>query len=194
MMKTNTRLRHVILVIGCLALSSSVFAQDFEQRQIETTGQIGVVSGIGTHTALAGSVGTAITPKILAFGEFGWIPTGGSSITSNTPGNAFSFDSSSRVLSLMGGVQYQFKKTHSLVPYGTAGLGLVRASGDVTQTVGGTTSQFNSSSNNLYVSLGAGARYYVKTNWGFKPEITVFAGNDSFVRVGAGVFYQFSHQ
>jgi opacity protein-like surface antigen len=191
MMKTSIRLRHVILVIGCLALSSSLYAQDFEQRQIETTGQIGIVGGIGTHTTLAGGIGAAITPKILAFGEFGWIPTGGSSISSNTLSTPFSFDSSSRVLSFMGGAQYQFKRTHSLVPYGSAGLGLVRASGSVTQTIGGATSQFNSSSNNLYVSLGAGARYYVNPAWGFKPEITIFAGNDSFVRFGAGVFYQF---
>jgi hypothetical protein len=41
------------------------------------------------------------------------------------------------------------------------------------------------------MSIGGGARYYVKDRWGFKPELMVFAGEDSFVRLGVGMFYQF---
>jgi hypothetical protein len=61
----------------------------------------------------------------------------------------------------------------------------------VESTVGGSVQNVSSSSNNFYVSFGGGARYYVKDSWGFKPEFMIFAGDNTFFRFGAGIFYQF---
>ena len=60
-----------------------------------------------------------------------------------------------------------------------------------TSTVGGSTTNIDFSDTDFYASFVGGARYYVKDNWGFKPELTIFAGSDTFFRFAAGMFYQF---
>src|SRR5262245_11358665 len=119
MAKRTHPLMHIVAAaIACLALVSSGFAQKLEKGQVEGTGQVGIVTGIGTRASLAASAGTALTDRVFAFGEFGWIPLGGSSsVSSTTPGNSFGFETSGRLLTFMGGAHYQFDETHSLVPY-----------------------------------------------------------------------------
>src|SRR2546430_2129697 len=51
-----------------------------QKGQIEATGQIGLVSGIGTHPAFGASVGTALNDRVLVSGEFLYIPLGSSTV------------------------------------------------------------------------------------------------------------------
>jgi len=166
------------------------YGQDIEKGQIEATGQIGFVSGIGTHGAFGGSVGGALSEHVLAYGEFLYIPLGSSSaringVNQSVSGRSFNFD---------GGLQYQFRKHGSMVPYAGVGLGLLHSS--VSSSTSFSFQGFNfsagGSSNDFYANLGGGVRYYMTEQWGFRPEFTIFAGSNTFVRIGAGVFYQFS--
>ena len=156
---------------------------------MEATGQIGFVSGIGTHGAFGGSVGGALSEHVLAIGEFLYIPlcsgTGRiNGVTQSVSGRSFSFD---------GGLQYQFRKHGSMVPYAGVGLGLLHSSVSSSSSFSFQGFNFSTggSSNDFYANLGGGVRYYMTEQWGFRPEFTIFAGSNTFVRSGAGVFYQF---
>jgi opacity protein-like surface antigen len=191
-LKKNNRLMQIMAAVAaCLVLAASGYAQQLEKGKIETTGHVGLAMGVGTRAAFAGTLGTAINDRVFVLGELGWIPLGGTSASGQTGGSSFEFDSGGKILTFMAGAQYQFNAQRSFVPYAGAGLGLVHSSGETRTTIGGSTQTINVSSNNFYMSIGGGARYYVKDRWGFKPELMVFAGEDSFVRLGVGMFYQF---
>jgi hypothetical protein len=191
-LKKNNRLMQIMAAaMACLFLAASGYAQQLEKGKVEATGQVGLALGVGTRAAFAGTLGTAINERVFVLGEFGYIPVGGVSASGQTAGGLFEFDSGGKILSFMAGAQYQFTAQRSFVPYAGAALGLVHASGEARTTVGGQTQTVSLSSNNFYISFGGGARYYVKDKWGFKPELMFFAGDDSFVRLGVGMFYQF---
>lgn len=178
--------------VTCLVVASSGYAQQLIKGKIEATGQIGIATGIGTQASFAGGLGTAITDNIFVMGEFGWIPLGGASASGSTPGGAFlEFSTGGRVLTFMAGGQYQFRETHSLIPYAGAALGLVDSSGELQTTVSGSSQNAKFSRTDFYMSFSGGARYYVNDSWGLKPEFTIFAGDNTFFRFGAGIFYQF---
>jgi opacity protein-like surface antigen len=192
MMKTNNRLTQIIAAaIGCLVIVMSGYAQSTEKGKVEATVQAGIVADIGTHASLAGSAGTAVSDKVFAFGEFSWIPTGSGNTTVTFPGGVIGAEFSGRLLTFMAGAHYQFQKQKSFIPYAGASLGLVHLGGSSTTTNNGTTTTTSFSSDNFYMGLMGGARYYVNDHWGFKPELTWFLGDNSFVRFGGGLFYQF---
>ena len=165
------------------------YGQEKEKGQIEATGQIGFVSGIGTHGAFGGSGGTALNEHVLVFGEFLYIPLGSSTVrvlgvNQSVSARGFNFD---------GGLQYQFRKNGSMVPYAGVGLGLLHSSASISTNFSFQGFNFNAggSSNDFYVNVGGDIRYYVSEQWGVRPELTIFAGPNTFVRIGAGVFYEF---
>jgi hypothetical protein len=185
------QIRRLFLIVtaGLFAMTGLGYAQDMEKGQIEATGQIGLVSGIGTHGAFGGSFGGALSEHVLAFGEFLYIPLGSSTVrvlgvNQSVSARSFNFD---------GGLQYQFRKHGVMVPYAGVGLGLLHSSASISNSFSFQGFNFSTggSSNDFYVNLGGGVRYYVTEQWGFRPEFTIFAGPNTFVRIGAGVFYQF---
>ena len=190
-MKSNQVKKALAVAVVCLLLTVSGYAQSLEKGEVEGTGQVGIVTGIETHASFAGSLGKAVTDNIFALGEFGYVPMGGASASGNSPTGGFNIDAGGRLLTFMVGAQYQFNQKGYFVPYAGAGLGFVHASGNFTSTVGGSTTNLDFSDTDFYASFVGGARYYVKDNWGLKPELTIFAGSNTFFRFAAGVFYQF---
>ena len=156
--------------------------------QAEVTGNVGVVGGIGSHASLGGSIGTPMTDRLVLSGDFFYIPMGSSTVTvgtatTNTSASAFNFN---------GNLQYQFKPEHSVTPYAGAGIGFLRSSAEVsTNNPLPNTIRIKASSTDAYFNFGGGFRYYVKKNWGFRPEFMFFAGSNTFVRFAGGIFYQF---
>jgi len=190
-MNNISRIRRGCLVatIALLMMTGLGYGQDVEKGQVEATGQIGFVSGIGTHGAFGGSVGAALNEHVLVFGEFLYIPLGSSTVSvlgvnRNVSARAFNFD---------GGLQYQFRKYGSMVPYAGVGLGLLHSAASISNSFSfqGLNFSTGGSSNDFYANLGGGVRYYVTEQWGVRPEFTIFAGSNTFVRIGAGVFYEF---
>src|SRR5215831_4924748 len=190
-MNNISRIRKIALIatVGLFVMTGLGYGQDMQKGQIEATGQIGFVSGIGTHGAFGGSVGAALNERVLVFGEFLYIPLGSSTVTilgvnRSVSARAYNFD---------GGLQYQFRKYGSMVPYAGVGLGLLHSAASISNSFSfqGLNFSTGGSSNDFYANLGGGVRYYVTEQWGVRPESTIFAGPNSFVRIGAGVFYQF---
>ncbi len=178
-------LRHwLVVVLVAVAGSGVLMAADTEAGTTEAVGFGGLVAGIGTHGALGGGIAYAATDRILAVAELSYIPTGG--VSGSVAG--FSFKSSSRVFGLDGGIHYQFPKDEKLIPYVAAGVGVLHGSGSFSTTGVGSTSI---SSTDLYFNFGGGLRYYLADNWGIRPELKIFAGDETFVRIGVGIFYQF---
>ena len=178
----------VLLIFASSWATSASYGQELERGKVEATGLAGLVSGIGTHGSLAGTVGTAVTDHVFALGEFSYIPLGGGTI------DAFGFRSggSAKAYGFNFGAQYLFRKSGLVAPYAGAGLGLLHNSVNYSSMVGGTITTLSASGTDAYLSLGGGVRYYPREEgWGFKPEVMLFAGPNTYIRLGVGIFYQF---
>lgn len=173
-----------MLKLRTLVLSAAIFApmhlaaqdEHLGKGTSEVTGFGGIADSQGTF---GGAYGRAITDRIFVFGE-------GSYITGDST-NVAGFSASGSAMNFHGGVHYSFRNRSKLVPYGAAGLGITRMSASAS---GGGLS-ISGSNSSLLFNFGGGARYYVGRNWGIRPELMVFAGDGSYVRAGAGLFFQF---
>jgi opacity protein-like surface antigen len=163
------------------------FGQDMARGQVEATGQLGLVGGIGTHASIGGSLGYAYTERIFLQGELSYIPLGGGSVSIlnvETSGSA-------KAINFNASAYYLFPTSGMVAPYAGGGLGITRTSANVSTTAGGVNFSADSSATDLYVNFGGGLRYHMNDRWGFKPELMIFAGSETYIRVAAGVFYQF---
>ena len=178
-----------LFVITVFAVITSVasYGQGIVPGNVEVTGHLGLVSGIGSHGSFGGSVGTPITDHMILSGDLSYIPMGGSSVsingsTSNSSAKAFNFN---------GTLQYQFKQVQAITPYAGAGLGFLHSSFSSSSNLTGAPFIVQGSSTDMYFNIGGGFRYYVNGRWGFRPELMIFAGSNTYVRVAGGVFYKF---
>ncbi len=173
-----------LVVMAALVVITSIASYGQTVGNVEVTGHLGIVGGIGTHGSFGGSIGAPISNRLILSGDLSYIPFGGGSVT--TFGTTTS--SSSKAFNFNGNLQYQFNPSHSVTPYAGGGLGFLHSSFDVnssgTLTVSG-------SSTDLYFNVGGGLRYFVKERWGFKPEFMIFAGPNTYVRFAGGLFYKF---
>lgn len=162
----------------------------YGQSKIEMTGNLGVVGKLGgSHGSFGGSLGAPITDRLILSGDLSYIPLGGSSVTilgstTRSSAKAFNFN---------GNLQYEFKPTQAVVPYAGAGLGFLHSSFNTSSDgLGLIPLNVEGSSTDLYFNMGGGFRYYVKEHrWGFKPELMIFAGSNTYVRFAGGIFYRF---
>jgi hypothetical protein len=180
--------RVVLVTAFVVVMGIASYGQSIVPGNIEVTGHLGIVSGIGSHGSFGGSLGVPVTDRLILSGDLSYIPLGGGSVTMlgstvKTSARAFNFN---------GNLQYQFKASHAVVPYSGAGLGFLHSSFNTSGSFLGPGS-FNAegSSTDLYFNVGGGFRYYSKGRWGFRPELMIFAGSNTFVRFAGGVFYQF---
>jgi hypothetical protein len=136
----------------------------------EVTGFGGFVAGVGTHGTVGGSAGVPLSERLFVHGELSYIP-----LSSRVTG-----------LNFNAGAHYAFDNVAQnprIVPYLGGGLGFLRTSADI--------GPIDASDTSFYVNFGGGARYYVDDRWGFRPELMIFAGDETYVRIAIGVFFQF---
>jgi hypothetical protein len=174
--------RLVVILAVVVMMGIPSYGQNFE-----VSGNLGVVSGIGSHGSFGGSIGAPITKNLILSGDLSYIPMGGASVT--VLGSSIS--SSAKAFNFNGNLQYQFKPLHTTVPYAGAGLGFLRSSFSSSNNLGGASMNVQGSSMDMYFNVGGGLRYHVKDHWGFRPEFMVFAGPNTYVRFAGGIFYQF---
>ena len=176
-------------IIIAIAVNPSMFAQDVEPAKVEATGMVGVLTGIGTHGMVGGSIAAAVRNRFSVIGELSYIPLGSDSVDVLGVRSEFS----AKAISFNVGGQYQLRQSRKVSPYVGAGVGFLHSSSSssVTTTFQGFDFKDGSSDTNAYLNLGGGARYHVNDRWGFKPEVMLFLGHQTFGRVSAGIFYQF---
>ncbi len=185
---TGWCLRYVVVLLGLLAGVVPLVAADTEPGTPEVSAYGGVVAGIGTHWTGGGGLAYAVTARLLAVGEFSYIPGGGQKFE----GLGYATKWSARALDFNGGVHYELPlRDPKVVPYVGAGVGALHQSGSATVTVAGITVSAEASATDLYFNFGGGLRYYVSDRWGMRPELKVFAGGETFMRLAVGIFYQF---
>jgi Outer membrane protein beta-barrel domain len=176
-----------LLGITAFVMVASV-ASSYGQGNVEVTGHLGIVSGIGSHGSFGGSLGVPVTDKLILSGDLSYIPMGGGSAT--VQGSTTSVGA--RAFNFNGTLQYQFKQTRAFAPYAGAGLGVLHSSFDTSSNVLGAPSfSASGSSTDLYFNIGGGLRYFINDRWGFRPEFMVFAGPNTYVRLAGGIFYRF---
>ena len=158
----------------------------YAQGQVEVTGHLGVVGGIGSHGSFGASIGAPVADRLIVLGDLSYIPMGGQTIQFN----GSTIQSSAKGINFNASLQYEFQPTRAVVPYAGAGLGLLRTSFSASSTGPGS---FNAggSSTDLYFNFGGGLRYYINERWGIRPELQMFAGTDTYARFAGGIFYQF---
>ncbi len=174
-------------IVLCILMSRVSYAQ--EPRQMEANAQVGIVSGIGTHGSFGGGLGVALNPRFLGYGEFSYIPLG--SASNSLPAFGLQAGGSARAFNFNVGGQYRFSRSGEMEPYAGAGLGVLHASSNYSTSFGGMTISGEGSSNDLYFNVGGGLRYFANDRWGLRPEFMIFAGSNTYVRIGAGIFYHF---
>ena len=179
----------LLAIVFSLAVNPSMFGQDLEPAKVEATGMVGVLTGIGTHGMVGGSIAAAIRNRFSVIGEFSYIPLGSDNVDVLGVRTEFS----AKAISFNFGGQYQLRESRKVSPYVGAGVGFLHSSSSssVTTTFQGFDFNGGSSDTNAYLSLGGGARYHVNSRWGFKPELMLFLGHQTFGRASAGIFYQF---
>lgn len=175
-----------VLGIAVFVMVATV-ASSYGQGNMEVTGHLGIVSGIGSHGSFGGSLGVPVSDSLILSGDLSYIPMGGGSVT--TQGSTSS--SSARALNFNGTLQYQFKQTHDFAPYAGAGLGLLHSSFDTSSNIPGASFSVTGGSTDFYFNIGGGFRYFVSDRWGFRPELMVFAGPSTYMRLAGGIFYRF---
>ena len=178
--------RLCVMIALVAAMSVASYGQG---NSMEVTGNAGVVGGIGSHASLGGSIAAPLTDRLILSGDLFYIPMGSSSVTVGTA----TTNSSASAFNFNGNLQYQFTQTHSVLPYAGAGIGFLRTSAEVsTNNPLPNTIRVKASSTDAYFNFGGGLRYYVKSNWGFRPETTCFSPVPTpSVRFAGGIFYQF---
>lgn len=166
--------------------AATLDAQDnaLTRGESEVTVFAGLADGEGTF---GGAFGKAVTDRIFVLGEMSYI-AGGSSSSISSVGQ---YEASANALNFNGTLQYNFtnvfKDKSKFVPYAAAGLGITR----VSASASGPGFSSSASDSSFLFNFGGGLRYYVKPNWGLRPELMVFAGNGSYARFAIGLFYQF---
>jgi opacity protein-like surface antigen len=176
-------------IVVCTAFSPNTFAQETETGKVEASAMVGLVSGIGTHGLVGGSVAAAVRSRFLVIGELSYIPLGSDNVDILGVRSEFS----AKAISFNVGGQYQLRASGKTTPYVGAGVGFLHSSSNSSVTTSFQGFDFNgdSSDTNAYFSVGGGARYYVNDRWGFRPELMIFAGHQTFGRASVGVFYRF---
>jgi Outer membrane protein beta-barrel domain len=177
-----------LTVVTLFVVLTSMASYGQSVGNMEVTGHLGIVGGIGSHGSFGGSLGAPVSDRLILAGDLSYIPMGGGSVsvlgaTTRSSAKAFNFNAN---------LQYQFNAAHSVVPYAGAGLGFLHSSFSTSSNFLGPGSvNVQGSATDLYFNVGGGLRHYVKERWGFKPEFMIFAGPNTYVRLAGGMFYQF---
>src|SRR5262249_8154441 len=87
----------VLMTAGVVVSGVVSYGQSIVPGNIEVTGHLGVVSGIGSHGSFGGSVGVPLSDRIVLSGDLSYIPLGGGSVTifgstTKTSARAFNFN------------------------------------------------------------------------------------------------------
>jgi hypothetical protein len=185
----SMRLKTFVAAISCILMAGTVgYGQEMTRGQVEVAGQLGLVGGIGTHASIGGSAGAAYSERVFIQGELSYIPLGGGSVDIL----GVETEGSSKAINFNVTGQYLFPAQNQILPYAGAGLGILRSSASVSTTgPGGIDFSSETSNTDVYFNFGGGIRYYYRDRWGFKPELMIFAGSETYVRVAAGVFFMF---
>lgn len=168
------------MIRGALAASLLVFGlqgQALAQTNESTVEALGFVGGVtdGGGTTFGGGMQFGARRLIFA-AEVGYLTLGDDG--PNVDVSAISIDLNAHYL-------FSLANNSKITPYVLGGLGIIRTS----VSVEGANDDLSDTDTGL--NLGAGVRFAVGTNWGFRPEIKFLVKDDTSTRITVGVYYRF---
>lgn len=184
----RARCRHLLLgLFLAIAVAPAVLVAQLDNTgEGELSAYAGAIFGIGSHPAVGASTGTAFARYATALIDVSYMPLNSDTMLFSSLAEVYR-NSGLYDFSLCTDVQIPVRRRWA--PYGLLGIGLLY---DVYQTVllsPALAGFANRSKTNFEFSTGGGVRYYVKDNWGIRPEVRVFISNRTFTRISVGVFY-----
>ena len=189
-LRPSPALAAALLVAMCLLLPSEAAGQSAETDVGEVAISGGGIAGLGTHPAAAGSTGLALGRYGMLLIETGYSPLG--TRTLRPMPSAPSIDAS-HLYDFDLAVHIRVPVRDRWAPYGILGGGLLWNT--FTQNAAGPQGQLirsSSSTLDFGFETGGGLRYYIRDNWGIRPELKVVVSRQTYTRFSIGVFYVFS--
>jgi hypothetical protein len=190
-----------ILVIACwMVVSPACIGAELYDEEGEVTAFGGGTFGLGGTTAAVGaSSGTALSRWAIAVVEAAFSPLGDETLRRRTnPRGDGPRTESSRLFDLNFSVHVQAPVRRRWAPYGIVGGGVLfdafRAvpipappdeSGQPQTSVALAVNEFN-----FGFHTGGGVRYYIREDWGIRPEFKVIVSNRTYTRFTIGFFYK----
>jgi hypothetical protein len=185
-----------ILMIACwMAVSPALMPAQFYDGEGEVTAFGGGTFGLGgAHPAIGASSGTSFSPYAIGLIEAAFTPLGDETLRRRTGARA----ENSRLFDFNFSVHIQAPVRRRWAPYGIVGAGLLfdafRAvptgapqdePGQTQPPVVLAVDEFN-----FGFHTGGGVRYYIRDDWGFRPEFKVIVSNRTYTRFTIGIFYK----
>jgi hypothetical protein len=143
--------------------------------------------GIGAHPAVGGTTGRSISRFAIGLIETAFSPLGSNSVRPVPAGGPID---ASRLYDFNLGLHIRVPVRDRWAPYAILGGGLLWNTFD--QSVAGpqgTASRKHYDNFDFGFHTGAGLRYYIRDNWGIRPEFKVIVSKQTYTRLSVGIFY-----
>ena len=175
------------LALACLCGPGDLLGQSSETGVGEVAAFGGGTFGIGSHALVGGSTGRSFSKYAIGLIETAFSPLGSSTVRPAPAGGPID---TSRLYDFNLGVHIRVPVKDRWAPYAILGGGLLWNTFD--QTVAGpqgTASIKHYDNFDFGFQTGAGLRYYIRDNWGIRPELKVVVSKQTYTRFSVGIFY-----
>jgi hypothetical protein len=186
-MKTSDWIARVLVAALCMLAPAVLYAQADETDVGEAAAFTGGAFGLGSHPIVGGSLGTTFWRYGMALIETSFSP-----LDSNTlrvlPGAPAA--QTSHLYDLNLSVHIRIPVRRRWAPYAILGGGFLWDKYNL-NLVGpqGVAAVSRYTNFNFGFHTGAGLRYYIRENWGIRPEVKVVVSTRPYTRVSMGIFY-----
>jgi hypothetical protein len=140
--------------------------------------------GMGSHPLIGGSSGFGFSRHGMAFLEGSYSPLGHDILW---PRHDVQSPQDSHLFDVMVGTHIRFPIGERWAPYALVGGGLVF---DTFRAYAGPQGALIRIEDfKMAFQTGGGVRYYIRENWGIRPEFKVVVSSRTYTRMAIGVFY-----
>jgi hypothetical protein len=176
--------RWLLSVAIVLNLPTTVFGQSGEDDVGEVAVFGGGSFGNGSHPVVGGSTGTAFSRYGMALVEAAFMPMGTDTLRRQTN---ISGVQDSKLFDFNLSFHIRIPVRERWAPYGILGAGFIFQ--PFQAIVGSQGALVGIEDYKFAFHTGAGVRYYIRQDWGIRPEFKVIIGPRTFTRFSVGFFY-----
>jgi len=160
----------------------------FAQAGATDVGEVAVFGGggfgTGTHPAVGASSGIALSKWAMGLIEAAYMPMGGDTLRRQ---DNISSVQDSRLFDFNTSFHIRIPVRERWAPYGILGCGLVF--NKFNAITGPNGALIGIDDFKFAFHTGAGLRYYIREDWGIRPEVKVIVSTRTYTRFTIGIFY-----
>ena len=166
---------------------AALVAQTDKTGEVELSAYTGAVFGIGSHPTVGASTGTTFARYAVELIDISYMPLSSDTLLSNPLEGAYR-RSGLYDFALCTNIRIPLRRRWTA--YGILGTGLLYNVYQAAVLSPAGAAFVNRNKTNFEFSTGGGVSYYVRHNWGIRPEARVFISGRTFTRISVGVFYE----